>query len=204
MTEETPAPAVPAPPALSAPPETWKGPCEACGVTVEVRERTHWKMAVRDYASYIVCAVCRAGRQAQDRVAECEKALHEATEGSAFLEHQVLPLVRASGIEAAYLILDYYGGVRIRVHDREDGLRLCGVLGGLLIDRHRWKKEQEYNAATFQLHGEVQVGKATVKITIANVAPSPSCRIVTEEIDVPARKEKRVKVVCGDDDAPAP
>lgn len=87
----------------------------------------------------------------------------------------------------------------------EEGLRLCKPEEGertafLLAFGGAWVKEPEdFYPDTIRYKQKIELpceGFYEVNLEVRQCPPPPSCKIVEEEVDVPARKEKRRRIVC--------
>jgi len=84
----------------------------------------------------------------------------------------------------------------------ENGIRLTGcsreVLNTfLLCFGGSWSKDiNTWQSDKMDYFREEKTEAFTYELKVEAVAPPPSCQIVEEEVDVPARKEIRKKIVC--------
>lgn len=196
-----------APPVAPAPtPPVRTGPCLDCGLSLALPETElcYRKTPGQEFAyTYeLVCAACRSAESAENMLREAHVSLQKKQAVHAYMVVCVYPALRKAGLSPKYVMLDYSGDIGLQCHDREEGMALAGALGHLLDKKNLWDKKQEYDEATLRLSGRITLSREIVaEIVIMGVPPSPACRIVWEEIDVPASKRKRAKIVC--DDAPA-
>lgn len=173
--------------------------CVICKENVRIHEKTYTTVD-GVYGSFVICALCECVRASQFSIEESIKNLPKMMQTKVFMDGEVLPILRKAGVFPKSAYSHYAGYITIRPFDREQGMRIAGLLGGLLVTARHWRKEQEYNEAFFKLQGEVKRGDLSITLVINGVAPSESCTVTYEEVDVPARKEKRAKIVCKEAD----
>lgn len=89
--------------------------------------------------------------------------------------------------------------VHIVIRDHAKALRATALLGDLLVKSNSWDRRQNGDTSPDMVyHGRLK-GTESSNIKIMGVPPPDTCRVVVEEVEVPARKVKRYKVVCGDE-----
>lgn len=194
---EQPVAAAPANPVVAA--EAQLETCVVCKESVRIHAKTHG-IVEGNYGAFWICALCECMRSSQFSIEESIKSLPRMVRTKLFMDSEVLPILRKAGVFPKSAYSHYAGYVTIRPFDREQGMRIAGLLGGLLVTARHWSKEQEYNEAFFKLQGTVKRGDLEITLVINGVAPSESCTVTYEEVDVPARKEKRAKITCKEAD----
>lgn len=178
------------------------GPCVACKEHVRVESLSYRALPDGGYTTdAIVCALCRGTEAMAQEIKNTCESIPRLLKTQVFMVGELMPALRKAGIFPKLVTAQWAGYVTVRPFDREQGMKLAGALGHLVTPKHSWKKEQEYQEAFFKLSGRLERDGISIDLVISGVAPSEACVITYEEVDVPARKEKRAKIVCKE---PAP
>lgn len=197
-------PVAPAPAVPELPADQVRASCVDCKEEVLKQKHTTYRKVDGDYKEMVVCQLCLAVDGAARISEEMASGLRRQIETELFLSTRVVPKLRRAGIQPEMLTAMYGGGININPENREQGMAIAGVLGGMLKSRNLWKKDQQGDEAKFRLSGEVVLRPGRdISILISNVAPSDSCTVTYVEEDVPAKKVRKAKIVCKDPD-PAP
>lgn len=105
--------------------------------------------------------------------------------------------LRAAGIVPDDLFMITWD-VSVVIRDHATALRATAILGDLLVKPNSWDRRQHNDISPDMVYHGRAKGSESSDIKIMGVPPPDSCRVVMEEVEVPARTVKKYKVVCGD------
>ena len=174
--------------------ETTRARCEVCN--------EEWSSVERGIAG-MECIFCRASRLAEAQLQSQIDRLTTCGMMKAKLQKQIIPALKAAGIEPKHLRLDFAFDIEVEPHGREQAMKVARATGNLTETPRKWKKEQEYQAASFSMKAPLTDQEYGPSLTIRKVDPSQNCRVeefeetIPEHV-VPERKVKRVRIVCKD------
>jgi len=170
-------------------PTTFQKTCERadCGRAFETVD--DWR---------IVCPLCASISQGAAEIELKEKWLAEEIAKYAIVK-DVVARLRAASIMPLKLLSNISDAVIVVPRDRAQWLEISMAVHDLL-PAGDWKRSQVYNQPRLEYKKEIPIGEKLrpVTFTIGDVEPPPSCKIVYENVLVPARVEKKAKLVCDD------
>lgn len=153
--------------------------------------------ATVDGKSESMCVFCNA-----DASLECELRRHREVMRDSIAAGDIMKecarRLRAAGIVPDTMFMMTWD-VHIVIRDHSKALRATAILGDLLVKSNSWDRRQNGDTSPDMVYSGRLKGAESSDIKIMGVPPPDTCRVVVTEEEVPARKVKRYKVVCGDE-----
>jgi hypothetical protein len=142
------------------------------------------------------CAFCYARVCATDELTRQDEVRRSTVDAIAVMEEAIARMRVANVIPDQVLMATW--DVNIIMRDHTKALKLTGILGGLLLEQNSWDRRQQSDCSPDMTYRGRAAGTDATDIKIMGVPPPDTCRVEVEEVEIPAHKQKKFKVVCGD------
>lgn len=153
--------------------------------------------ATVDGKSEFMCVFCNAADGLEHELRRQREVMRDSIAAGNVMT-ECAGRLRAAGIVPDNMFVMTWD-VHIVIRDHAQALRATALLGDLLVKSNSWDRRQNGDTSPDMVyHGRLK-GTESSDIKIMGVPPPDTCMVVVIEEEVPARKVKRYKVVCGDE-----